>query len=179
MPVNWARSCGGRRPSSTWPTATRPRAPASVGIPAGGRVAFRGAARWWLGRPGWRDDLHDAVAMARSSDPVTLAAVVAWTYGFAIPHGVLRADDFALCAIEEAVQIAEGSGNDLALAFARVHVGCCAAASRRRGGPSPRTGPDGAGPRRSCASVLPSCADRRGVAARERPVAANAMMPSR
>ena len=30
MPVNSARSCGGRRPSSTWPPATPPRAPASV-----------------------------------------------------------------------------------------------------------------------------------------------------
>ena len=30
MPVNSARSCGGRGPSSTWPPATPPRAPASV-----------------------------------------------------------------------------------------------------------------------------------------------------
>ncbi len=30
MPVSSARSCGGRRPSSTWPPVTPPRAPASV-----------------------------------------------------------------------------------------------------------------------------------------------------
>ena len=30
MPVNSARSCGGRRPSSTWPPVIPPRAPASV-----------------------------------------------------------------------------------------------------------------------------------------------------
>jgi hypothetical protein len=56
----------------------------SVGSPLAIALAFRGAARWWLGRPGWRQDLHDAVAMARRSDPATLASVVAWTYGFAI-----------------------------------------------------------------------------------------------
>ncbi|PRC50583.1 hypothetical protein C6A85_68645, partial [Mycobacterium sp. ITM-2017-0098] len=38
---------------------------------------FRGVARWWLGRPGWRQDLDDAVEMARNSDPTTMALVVA------------------------------------------------------------------------------------------------------
>ena len=79
-----------------------------VGSPLAVALAFRGVARWWLGRPGWRQDLHDAVAMARHSDPATLAGVVAWTYGFAIQYGVLRADDSAVRAIEEAVQTAAG-----------------------------------------------------------------------
>ena len=77
------------------------------GSPLAIALAFRGIARWWLGRPGWRQDLHDAVAMARHSDPATLAVVVAWTYGLAIAYGVLRADDSAVRAIEEAVQTAE------------------------------------------------------------------------
>ena len=82
MPVNSARSCGGRRPSSTWPPVTPPRAPASVWDHRWrSRWHFAASARWWLGRPGWRQDLHDAVAMARNSDPATFAAVVAWTYG--------------------------------------------------------------------------------------------------
>lgn len=34
-------------------------------------LASRGVARWWLGRPGRRADLDDAVVMARNSDPVT------------------------------------------------------------------------------------------------------------
>ena len=55
-----------------------------VGSPLAAAVAWRGLARWWLGRPGWRQDLHDAVAMARSSNPTILAAVVLWTYGGAI-----------------------------------------------------------------------------------------------
>ena len=83
-----------------------------LGSPLAAAVAFRGIARWWLGRPGWRQDLHDAVAMARNSDPTTLAGVVTWTYGVAIMYGVLRADDSAVRAIEEAVQTADGTSND-------------------------------------------------------------------
>ena len=40
-----------------------------IGSPLAVAVAFRGVARWWLGRPGWRQDLHDAVAMARTQRP--------------------------------------------------------------------------------------------------------------
>ena len=47
--------------------------------------------------------------MARNSDPKTYATVVAWTYGLGNYYGVLRADDSAVRAIEEAVQIAEGT----------------------------------------------------------------------
>ena len=77
-----------------------------MGSPLAVAVTFRGVARWWLGRPGWRQDLHDAVAMARHSDPATFAVVVAWTYGVAMHYGVLRADDSAVRASEEAVQTA-------------------------------------------------------------------------
>jgi len=109
-----------------------------IGSPLAAAVAWRGIARWWLGRPGWRQDLHDAVAMARNSNPTTFAAVVLWTYGGAITYGVLRADDAAVRAIEEAVQITAGSGNDLALTVAEYMLGIAllsrdAAADRRRG----------------------------------------------
>ena len=109
-----------------------------VGSPLAVALAFRGTARWWLGRPGWRQDLHDAVAMARNSTPETLASVVAWTYGFAIHYGVLRADDSAVRAIEEAVQTAAGSSNVVALSLAEYTLGVAllsrdAAADRHRG----------------------------------------------
>ena len=42
------------------------------GSPLAIALQWRSNARWWLGRPGWRQDLHDAVAMARNSDPATL-----------------------------------------------------------------------------------------------------------
>jgi class 3 adenylate cyclase len=109
-----------------------------IGSPLAIAVAFRGVARWWLGRPGWRQDLNDAVAMARNSDPTTLALAVAWTYGLAVQYGVLRADDSAVRAIEEAVQTAEKASNDLALRGAEYALGIGllsrdAAADRQRG----------------------------------------------
>jgi hypothetical protein len=89
-----------------------------VGSPLAIALAWRGTARWWLDRPGWRKDLHDAVAMARCSNPETLSGVVAWTYGFAIQHGVLRADDSVLRASEDAVQTAQSASSDRALGLA-------------------------------------------------------------
>ncbi|KQH77231.1 cyclase [Mycobacterium gordonae] len=102
-------------------------------------VAWRSTARWWLGRPGWRQDLDDAVAIARhSNDSITFAGVVIWTYGHAIPYGVLRVDDSAVRSIEEAVKTAEPAGNDLALAMAEYTLGVAllsreASADRQRG----------------------------------------------
>ena len=109
-----------------------------IGSPLAAAVAWRGIARWWLGRPGWRQDLDDAVAMARNSNPTTLAGVLNWTYGAAIIYGVLRADDAAVRASEEAVEIAEASSNDVALCLAKYTLGVAllsrdAAADRRRG----------------------------------------------
>jgi hypothetical protein len=107
------------------------------GSPLAVALAFRGTARWWLGRPEWRQDLHDAVAMARNSDPATFAAVVNWTYGFAMHYGVLRADDAAVRASEEAVQTAKSS-NWVVLVLAEYTLGVAllsqdTAAHRRRG----------------------------------------------
>jgi hypothetical protein len=109
-----------------------------VGSPLAIALAFRGVARWWLRRPGWRQDFHDAVAMARRSDPATLALVVAWAYGVAIAYGVLRADDSALRLSEEAVQTAQRASSDLGLIFAEFALGVAllyreAAADRHRG----------------------------------------------
>ena len=109
-----------------------------MGSPLAIAVAFRGLARWWLGRPGWHDDLHDAVAMARNSDPATFGVVVTWTYGPAITYGVLRADDSVLRTIEEALRTAERASSDIALTFTEYTLGRAllsrdAAADRNRG----------------------------------------------
>ena len=109
-----------------------------LGSPLAVALAFRGLARWWLGRPGWREDLDDAIAMARSGDPITQTAVVNSKYSWTIFYGVLRADDSALPEIEEAVHTAEGSSDDNALSLAKFTLGIAlvhrdAAADRRRG----------------------------------------------
>jgi class 3 adenylate cyclase len=109
-----------------------------VGSPLAIALAYRGVARWWLGHPGWRPDLDEAVAMARRSNAVTHAAVVTWTYSHAIHYGVLRADDSALRAIEDTLPIAAGSSNDVAVGLIKYTLGLAllsrdAAADRRRG----------------------------------------------
>ena len=109
-----------------------------VGSPLAIALAWRGTARWWLGRPGWRQDLHDAVAMARRSNPETFSGVVAWTYGFAMQYGVLRADDSVVRACEDAVQTAQSASSDRAVGLAAytLAVGLLnqdAAADRHRG----------------------------------------------
>jgi hypothetical protein len=109
-----------------------------MGSPLAIALAWRGTARWWLGRPGWRQDLHDAVAMARRSNPETLSGAVAWTYGFAMQYGVLRPDHSVVRASEEAVQSAQRASSDRALGLAgyTLAVGLLnrdAAADRHRG----------------------------------------------
>jgi hypothetical protein len=109
-----------------------------VGSPLAIALAWRGTARWWLGRPGWRQDLHDAVAMAQHSNPETLAGAVAWTYGFAMHYGVLRADDSVIRASEDALQTARRASYDRALGLTAytLAVGLLnrdAAADRHRG----------------------------------------------
>jgi hypothetical protein len=109
-----------------------------IGSPLAIALAWRGTARWWLGRPGWRHDLHDAVAMARRSNPETLSGAVAWTYGFAMQYGALRTDDSVVRASEEAVRTAERASSDRAMGLAAytLAVGLLnreAAADRQRG----------------------------------------------
>jgi hypothetical protein len=110
-----------------------------VGSPLAFALTFRGMARWWLGRPGWRQDLRDAVMMARRSNhSTTFAAVVTWTYSWAIHFEVLRADDSAVRASEEAVQTAQRTSDDIALAVAKYGLGIAllsrdAATDRHRG----------------------------------------------
>ena len=94
-----------------------------VGSPLAIALAFRGVARSWLGRPGWGDDLEDAVAMTRNSDPATRALVLTWTYGVGVVCGLLRADDAVVHAMEEAVATAERASSDLALIFAEYGLG--------------------------------------------------------
>jgi hypothetical protein len=85
--------------------------------------ASRALARYLLGRPGWRDDLRHGLNMARSADPMSYATVVSWVYSLGIPVGVLRPDDSAVREIEDALQNAERSSDDIALTVARWTLG--------------------------------------------------------
>ena len=78
--------------------------------------------------PDGDDDLRHGLAMARSADPLSYATVVTYVYFVGIPYGVLRPDDSAVREIEDALQIAERSGDDLALGLRPDDAGRCAGA---------------------------------------------------
>jgi hypothetical protein len=94
-----------------------------IGSPLALAFTTRGTARYCLGSPGWRDDLRHGLAMARSTDPMSYATVVAYSYSAAIPPGILRPDDRAMGEIQDALRIAEQSGDDVAFAIARMTLG--------------------------------------------------------
>ncbi len=108
------------------------------GCPLALALTTRAVARCWLGSPGWRDDQQQAVAMARSANPAAYPGVVSNVYCPGIFDGVLRPDDSAIGEIEDAIQHAERSGDDLAPALARLTLGVAlvhrqTAAERDRG----------------------------------------------
>jgi class 3 adenylate cyclase len=96
-----------------------------VGSPLAVAYATRGMSRAVLGRPAseWLADLAETVPMAREADPTTYAIVIDFAYGTGICVGALQADDAAMELIDEALQIAERSGDDFALANARLALG--------------------------------------------------------
>jgi hypothetical protein len=93
------------------------------GSPLAAALTSRAMALYCLGRPGWRDDQRHGLAMARSADPMSYATVVTFVYLGGIVFGVLRPDDSAIREIEDALQIAERSGDDLAVAYTRATLG--------------------------------------------------------
>lgn len=95
----------------------------AMGSPLAAALSFRGAARYSLGLRGWREDLDAAVEMARSSDPLTHALMMAGKYGAGIECGVLRAEDCPVREIEETLQIAERSSDDTALGSVKFFLG--------------------------------------------------------
>ncbi|MFZ0226457.1 MAG: adenylate/guanylate cyclase domain-containing protein [Mycobacterium sp.] len=94
-----------------------------IGSPLALAFATRGLGRYSLGRPGGRDDLRHGLALARSTNLLSYASVVTYVYYGGITTGVLRPDDSAMREIEDALQIAERSGHDFALAQARLTLG--------------------------------------------------------
>jgi hypothetical protein len=109
-----------------------------VGSPLAMALVWRGVARFWMGRDGWRQDLDDATAMALDSDLATHTLVVFWKHGWTITNGVLLAGDTAVRELDDALQVAERSGDDTALGLAKYVLGLAltrreADADRQRG----------------------------------------------
>ena len=93
------------------------------GSPLALAITTRAIGRYCLGRPGWRDDLRNAIAMARNTDPLMYAGAVTYAYGAGIPAGALRPDDSAMSEIEDALHTAERSADAFAVSHAQVTLG--------------------------------------------------------
>jgi class 3 adenylate cyclase len=94
-----------------------------VGSPLGLATTSLGMAGYWLGRPGWAEDLRRGLPMARGTDPASYAGAVGYVYLLGVPLGVLKPDDGALHEIEEALRIAERSSDDVVVGFIRAALG--------------------------------------------------------
>ncbi len=92
------------------------------GSPLAVAFAMRAIARCCLGRPGWRGDQQQGLALARAADPASYTLAVTYIYGV-ITNGVLRPDDSAMREIEAALRVAERSGDNQMLTFARMTLG--------------------------------------------------------
>jgi len=108
------------------------------GSPLALAITTRGIGRYCFGHPGWQDDLRHGIAMARRSDSLTYAGAVTYAYGVGVLAGVLRPNDSAMSEIEDALNTAERSADDFALAHAQVTLGAAlvhrpTAAERKRG----------------------------------------------
>ena len=94
-----------------------------VGSPLALALTTRGMGRYFLGQPGWPDDLRQGLALARSSDHASYAMVAAYIYCVGIPCGVVRPDDAVVREIEEALGTAQRSADGLALSNAQMTLG--------------------------------------------------------
>jgi class 3 adenylate cyclase len=83
----------------------------------------RAIARYTLGRPGWRDDQSRGLAMAHGADSLSYVTVVSYVYSAGIPGGALPPDDSTVREIEDALAIAERSGDNLQLGVALMTLG--------------------------------------------------------
>ncbi|OBB68478.1 adenylate/guanylate cyclase domain-containing protein [Mycobacterium sp. 852014-50255_SCH5639931] len=105
----------------------------AAGDPAKGNLLFgsplalgfaqRAIARYALGRPGWQEDLRRGLAVAQGADSLSYVTLVSYVYSAGIPSGALRPDDSAVREIEDALTIAERSGDNLQLGFAWLTLG--------------------------------------------------------
>ena len=108
------------------------------GSPLAAALTTRAVARHCLGRPGWQEDSRRAIAMARNADPMSYATVVGIINIVGVPNGVRTASDRVVREIGDALQIAERSGDDLAVTNAQSALGVAlvhreSAADRDRG----------------------------------------------
>jgi adenylate cyclase len=90
-----------------------------VGSPLAWGIAVKGAAGMSLGRRGWRDDLDESVALARSVGGATTRPFVQlYRYAAATQNGAVLPDAQDVAQAAETLEIAQRSANNTAVAYA-------------------------------------------------------------
>jgi adenylate cyclase len=90
-----------------------------VGSPLAWGIAVKGAAGMSLGRRGWRDDLDESLALARSVGGATTRPFVQlYRYAAATQNGAVLPDAQDVAQAAETLEIAQRSANNTAVAYA-------------------------------------------------------------
>jgi class 3 adenylate cyclase len=93
------------------------------GSPLALAITLRGCIRCGVGIAGWRDDFHNAIAMARGRDVATRALVLFYICVIGIPYRVIRSDASLLSETAETLELAQRSGDETTLSVARTARG--------------------------------------------------------
>ncbi|SPM33259.1 adenylate and guanylate cyclase catalytic domain-containing protein [Mycobacterium rhizamassiliense] len=92
-----------------------------IGSPLAWAITLKGAAKMFLGRPGWRDDLDEGIALAHSFDSTTRPMAQLYKYAAAIANCAVLPDADDLTQAAESLEIAQRSGDNTALAYSLVN----------------------------------------------------------
>lgn len=84
-------------------------------------LSLRGAAGLSLGRPDWNTDVEQGIALAEPFDATARVVPTLYRYAGAITNGALLPDDGALQHTALLLKVAEQSGDDVAVALARLN----------------------------------------------------------
>ena len=94
------------------------------GTPLAMAIVMRGVARYCLGHAGWKDDIHDALAMAdRVGELMARVGIRNYAHVEAIVNGVLASDASVLQDAAETLATTEKVGDDFQLLVARLTRG--------------------------------------------------------
>jgi class 3 adenylate cyclase len=89
-----------------------------VGSPLAIAMAMCSFIKCSLGIPGWRHDAEEAMAMARGCDAISFVTAAMYKY-VPVMYGAITVGDDALRDTADALRIAERSGDDFTVGFAR------------------------------------------------------------
>ena len=87
--------------------------------PLANAMAIRGAARWCLGSPGWRDDFDRALEAIATVPPAFRSGTFWIVYLMGMPNGVLLPGPEAIAEINEIASSAEQFGEEITVELAR------------------------------------------------------------